>query len=46
MVVVEVQAFDFIIIEWTTHRYKILTGKAPLYDSTPTAMAVDVLSGI
>ena len=46
MVVVEVQAFDFIIIEWTTYRYKILTGKAPFYDSTPTAMAVDVLPGI
>ena len=46
MVVVEVQAFDLIIIKWATHRYKIFTGKVPFYDSTPTAVAVDVLSGI
>ena len=45
MVVVEVQAFDLIVIEWATHRYKIFTGKVPFYDSTPTAVAVDVLSG-
>lgn len=45
MVVVEVRIHNLIPLECTTYRHKIFTGRAPFHDSTPTTVAVDVLSG-
>jgi serine/threonine protein kinase len=46
MVVIEVRACDHPNGDLTTHLHKVFTGRAPFYNSRPTTVAVDVLSGI
>jgi serine/threonine protein kinase len=46
MIVIEVRTCDLTMIEPTAHPHKAFTGRAPFYDSRPTTVAVDVLSGI
>jgi serine/threonine protein kinase len=46
MVLIEVRVCDHPNGDLTTHLHKVFTGRAPFYNSRPTTVAVDVLSGV